>query len=285
MIATAPDVQLTDDQREQFREQGYILVENALDLIGLDRVRAAYEHVQRLTEPAWRESVRQGTYKGGYGNGPDAHTMGNVYQYDDLFLDLADNPSVIPLLEGVVGPNLQVMEIVAHCHHAGTQAHTGWHRDWPPYRHPQYALKAKAFYFLDDQTEDMGCFALVPGSNRWDEDPPKDRYINETLEQMPGMKKMTGPAGSVLIWDVTCWHTGTANTSTRDRRLVIYGYMPFWVKKWESQSPPENIVRWADSPRRRQLLGIHAVQGRASWDRKDVPYLPEHEEIVKQKKF
>jgi ectoine hydroxylase-related dioxygenase (phytanoyl-CoA dioxygenase family) len=102
---------------------------------------------------------------------------------------------------------------------------------------------------------------------------------------MPGMKKMIGPAGSVLVWDVTLWHTGTANTSNRDRRLLIYGYMPFWVKKWESRTPPESIIHWADTPQRRQLIGIHAVHGRASWDRKDVPYLPEHEELARAKKF
>ena len=32
-------------------------------------------------------------------------------------------------------------------------------------------------------------------------------------------------------------------------------------------------------------MGIHAVEGRAVWDRKDVEYLPEHLELVKSKKF
>ena len=41
---------------------------------------------------------------------------------------------------------------------------------------------------------------------------------------------MVMDAGDAIIWDVGCWHTGMANTSQRDRRLVIYGYMPFFVK-------------------------------------------------------
>jgi hypothetical protein len=45
------------------------------------------------------------------------------------------------------------------------------------------------------------------------------------------------------------------------------------------------VLDWADTPERRQLMGIHAVHGRASWDRKDVAYLPEHAELVKAKKF
>ncbi|MCB9150574.1 MAG: phytanoyl-CoA dioxygenase family protein [Caldilineaceae bacterium] len=285
MIADISPAEMTAAQLTQFREEGYILIDNALDADTLARARAAYEKVQSATEQAWRDMVQSGVFKGGYGHGPDAHTMGNPYEHDTVFLDIADNPRMMPLVEEVIGPTVQTMEIVAHCHHAGTNAHTAWHRDWPPYRHPQYVLKAKVFYFLDDQDESMGCFSIVPGSHKRDEDPPRDDFRDEKLEQMPGMKKIVGTAGSAILWDVTLWHTGTANVSNRDRRILIYGYQPFWVKKWVNGLPPEVIVDWANTPRRRQLMGIHAVLGRASWDIKGVPYLPEHEEMVKAKRF
>lgn len=276
---------LTAEQRRQFDEQGYFLLEDALTEFGLARVIAAYEAVQRDTETAWREMVASGVYKGGYGHGPDAHTMSNIYEYDTIFLDIANNPTIIPLMKEITGPDLQVMEMVAHCHHAGTNAHTGWHRDWPEWSHPQYTLKTKVFYFLDDQDEEMGCFSLVPGSHKRVEKPPRDEYVNGTLEQMPGLTKIVAKAGSAVIWNVLCWHTGLANVSPRDRRILIYGYQPFWVKKWVSRTPPDVIVKWADTPFKRQLMGIHLVHGRASWDRKDVPYLPEQEEMVNAKKF
>ena len=41
----------------------------------------------------------------------------------------------------------------------------------------------------------------------------------------------------------------------------------------------------ANTPARRQFMGIHAVEGRASWDRKDVPYLPEQLERLKTIRF
>ena len=115
---------LTPEHREQIDEQGYLMIENALEPFGLERVRAAYEEIQRQTEPNWAASVREGAFKGGYGNGPDAHTMGDIHQYDPLFLDIAENPLVLPILKEVVGPDVQTMEMVAHCHHAGTNAHT-----------------------------------------------------------------------------------------------------------------------------------------------------------------
>ena len=61
--------------------------------------------------------------------------------------------------------------------------------------------------------------------------------------------------------------------------------MPFWVKTWGSKPIPENIVEWTNTPDLRQFWGIHAVHGRASYDRADVPYLPEHLEITQSKKF
>lgn len=274
---------LTPEQRENFDTHGYLIIEDALASIGLDRVRSAYERIQAETEASWREEVKAGGYHRNYGNGPDAHTMLSVYQKDPLFLDLANNPKIVPLIEEIVGPELQVMEIICHCHHAGTKAHTGWHRDWPPWSHPKYILKAKVFYFLDDQDEDMGCFTLVPGSHKHPDGPPKDRYNGPTLEDMPGMKKIAPRAGSAIIWNVVCWHSGLANRSERDRRLVIYGYMPFWVKKWESAPPDQVPIDWADTPQKRQIVGIHCVHGRRGWDRKDVPYLPEHEAIAMAK--
>ena len=141
------------------------------------------------------------------------------------------------------------------------------------------------FYFLDDQEEDMGCFSLVPGTHKRPDYPPKERYMGPALEDMPGLTKMVGPAGSAVLWNVLCWHTGLANTSQKDRRIVIYGYTPFWVKHWGSRRPPQNIIDWADTPEKREVMGIHAVHGRRSWDRDDVPYLPDHEEIAMAKKF
>lgn len=264
--------------REQWDRDGYIIVENALDTVGLERIRSAYEAIEEEQVSDWRESVASGNHTRAYGNGPDAHTMRNIYDYDDVFLDLAENSIVTPIIEDVVGPNFQAMEMICHNHHAGTKAHTGWHRDWPPYVHPQFALKVKVFYFLDDQDDDMGCFTLVPGSHKFDENPDPEKYTRENLTDMPNYKKMVGKAGSAVIWNVIAWHTGLANVSSKDRRLVIYGYMPFWVKKWEAKQIPQSIIEWANTPIRRQIMGIHAVNGRNVWDRTDIARLDDQDE-------
>ncbi len=291
---------LSDDQLSHFRQQGYVIVPDALKDLGQERVRQAFNDAQRQTEPAWREYLASELTKGVYGRGPSAHVMVDMWQHDGLFLDLADNPAVIPALQQVVGPDLQLTEAIGHIHPADTPAHIEWHRDWPPWSHPTQALKAKVFYFVDDIDADMGCFSIVPASHAWPEDPPGStnsfhteaeraertpQYTGDELEDMPGLQKVTAAAGTAVIWNVALWHTATANTSSRDRRILVYGYTHFWVKQWEDRRPPKAMIEWADSPHRRQLMGIHAVEGRAAWDRRDVPYLPEHQAIADAKPF
>jgi ectoine hydroxylase len=289
---------LTEKQREHFRTQGYLLVPDALAEIGLERVWDAYEQVRRKTEGEWRETIAVATGKGVYGQGMAAHVMVDLHLHDPLFLDLANNPQVVPILATVVGPDLQLTEAIGHNHPAGTPAHIEWHRDWPPWTHPTQILKAKVFYYLDDISDDMGPFSVVPGSHTWPDDPPgsfnsfavetnaeKPQYAGAQLEDMPEMKKLTAPAGTAVIWNVALWHTATANTSASDRQMIVYGYTHFWVKQWEDRTPPPEIVDWADTPQKRQLMGIHAVQGRAAWDRRDVAYLPEHQAIADAKPF
>jgi len=290
---------LTQQQLTHFREQGYVIVPDTLQGFGRERILDAFERARRQTEPDWREVTASGSTKGVYGLGAAAHVMVEMWQFDDLFLDLADNPAVFPILQQVVGHDLQLTEAIGHIHPAGTPAHIGWHRDWQPWSHPTQALKAKVFYFLDDIEPDMGCFSIVPASHTWPDDPPgavnsftdtegvvsKPQSSHERLEDMPGMKKITAPAGTAVIWNVALWHTATANTSHKDRRILVYGYTHFWIKQWEDRTPPQKLVEWADTPLRRQLMGIHAVQGRAAWDRQDVAYLPEHRLIAAAKSF
>ena len=181
---------LSEEQREFYSKNGYLIIENVLDPIGLDQVVEAYERTEAKLKPAWEQSLIDGTYGGGYGNGPNAHTMRPDFSEDPIFLDVANNPLIIPLVANIVGPDYQVMEMCLHNHHAGTEAHTGWHRDWPAWTHPQYTLKAKVFYFLDDQDPDMGCFSLVPDTHKLPDGPTRGEYTGSTLEDMPNFKKM-----------------------------------------------------------------------------------------------
>ena len=81
---------LTEQQLTHFREQGYVLVPDALQDFDRERVLDAFEKARRQTAPAWREVTASDSTKGVYGLGAAAHVMIDIWQFDDLFLDLAD---------------------------------------------------------------------------------------------------------------------------------------------------------------------------------------------------
>ena len=228
---------LSEQQQAQFRTQGYLLILDALADIGLLRLRETYERVRQQTQVAWRKAIAADSGNGIYGLGAAAHVMLDLYQYDRLFLDLANNLTIIPIAEAVVGHNRP-----------------------------------------SDPPGSVNSFSAGPGTQT-------PLYTGAQLENMPEMKKLTAAAGTAIIWNVALWHTATANTSPRDRRIITCGYTHFWVKQWEDRSPPKEIIAWADTPQKRQLMGIHAVQGRAAGDRHDVACLPEHQTGADAKPF
>ena len=61
---------LSEQQRQQFRTEGYLLVPDALADIGPQRVRDAYEQVRAQTGAQWRETVAADTGKGSTGRVP-----------------------------------------------------------------------------------------------------------------------------------------------------------------------------------------------------------------------
>ena len=276
-----PGPDITEEQRSFYNEHGYLIIENALELFGNNHIKAAYERLEAERKPAWEQAIQNGT--NAPLNGPNSHIMEPDFGKEPIFLDLANNAKIIPLISQIVGPSYQVMNITCHNHPAQTNAHTGWHRDWQTWTHPRFRLRVKVFYYFEDQNEDMGCFALVPGTHRHSERVPHKEYDGETLEDMPDMVKIALPAGSAILWDALLWHTGLANVSAKDRRIVMYTYTQFFLKNWESTTPDPNMVAWADTPQKRQLMGIHSITGRRAWDRQEVPYLPEQEERSKAK--
>ena len=169
-----------------------------------------------------------------------------------------------PLMEQVVGSDIQVIGIQARTYPPAKESYTRWHKDCPPFDHPQYVLKSKLFYYLFDVEENGGCTSFVPGKHKSLEDIPKF----DTPEEMPDHVKMTARAGTAVIFDTRLWHTAMTNLSQNARICLIYNYAPFWFKQYAGTiEQAQRLEHRIENPMRRQLLGIERVAG-------GNPYLP-----------
>jgi len=78
---------------------------------------------------------------------------------------------------------------------------------------------------LDEFTADNGATTLIPGSHLWDDDRVPTRE-----EMIPALM----PAGSVVYFLNTVWHSGGANTSNRPRRSLTVQYCQPWLRTYEN---------------------------------------------------
>ena len=107
---------------------------------------------------------------------------------------------------------------------------------------------------LTDFTEETGATRVVPGSNRWEENP----VIGKHYDTRP----MAMPKGSICVFVGTTIHGGGYNRSGRDRPGLIVGYNRGSMRTQENYMLGVHPARMMTFPRELQdLLGFKVCNG------------------------
>jgi ectoine hydroxylase len=267
-VATpATSLAMTEQQRRDFDEKGFILIENFFSQEEFERLLAAIDEV----------AVRVREAKG---LGPDdPFALRNALTHHEAFLDLIDHPRILPLVVDAIGWNIQIrtthldyrppypeglepgeLGTGGGADHAAGYKNLVWHPDLAgPYIFEAPSLdgrlpfmEIKVGYYLTDLTQkNSGAICLVPGShNRPPQElrdmgnrVPEDQYI-----------ELNVPANTAMLWRTQVWHCVTPNLSDKVRKVFYVGYHYRWLRPTDYiTQDPELIAR--SSPIRRQLLG------------------------------
>ena len=169
----------------------------------------------------------------------------------DEFLPLVDHPTVLPILEAVLGEDIVLGSMNSRILRPGDPMQ-GLHSDIPTAhrRVTGNPVMLQVVWMIDGFTTSNGATNLVPGSHRAVEPvPPAGKHI-------PYVLAPTGPPGSVMIFNGQCWHGGGANES-QSRRRAIFGHYRVgpWMRFQTDPAPYISEERWAHmSDRQRELL-------------------------------
>jgi ectoine hydroxylase-related dioxygenase (phytanoyl-CoA dioxygenase family) len=201
-------------------------------------------------------------------DGAFARHVANLPARDGAFLALVDHPTVLALVEAVLGPDLVLGSMNARIVRPG-DPEQGFHADIPTVHRRLVGppIMLQAVWMLDAFTPDNGATRLVPGSHRAATSAPPPGAV------VPHVVAPTGPAGSVLVFDGQVWHGGGANRAHAVRRAVFAHYrVGAWMRFQTDPTidfPPE---RWETmTARQRELLRmVHGVGQRNAAD-----YYPE----------
>jgi len=235
-----------DDHLARIEEDGWTVVPDAIEPDLLDRLDETLARLERDLEAVPAKNVFEG------------HTTVRIYNLlalDPVFQEVPVHPSVLPVIEGVIGRGSLVSSLSSIAIDPGEVAQP-LHVDDAviPLPRPHIPVLCHSTWALTDFTAANGATRVVSGSHQATEQPDPFAAIETVAAEMP--------RGSVLIWPGSTWHGGGANTTDERRMGLAMNYCAGWVRQQENQQLgiPLDVAR-TFAPALRKLCGFGVYKG------------------------
>ena len=266
-------IAMTPQQRAEFDEQGFIILDDFLTPVELERLLSAADEVADGTRQ--REGL-----------GPDDPVaVRNALSHHEAFLDLIDHPRMLPLVVDAIGWNIQIRTTHLDCrppYPDGLQPgvlgvgdgadndmgyrNLSWHPDLasdtlfmaPSLDGRLPFMELKVFYVFSDLSESQsGNLWLSPGSHLR---APKELIeMGRQVDPSDALELRLRP-GAAVLWRTAVWHCVGPNLSQRTRKIMHVGYHYRWLRPTDYIGQDQALID-RSSPIRQQLLGALASGG------------------------
>lgn len=243
---------ITDLQRKQLRDEGYLLLKQVLTNGEVD------ELVNRLEE-LWTE---EGDLAGvELVMEPGARRLANLLNKGDVFKRICSNRQILDLAKFVLGTNVRLSSFNARSVPPRTNPKLPLHADGIAYagysgKPAKIGFNAfTAIWMLNDFTCDNGATRIVPKTHLGGEDPYE--VLDDICAIHPDEIVIEGRAGDVLVFNGHCWHSGGENRTNEQRRALLGLYTRVFDPIQTDQRvyvSPANQARM--SKKERELLGL-----------------------------
>ncbi len=238
------DQAILEQHLKALERDGYTIVENAIEP---ELVRELRDEIRRI-QPLTLKDVEEG----GRTDGMQQLRTCGLLSMSAGFRSTPTHPNVLPIVEGVLGPDCLLSIITAVDLLPGLNGQPIHHDDiLMPVPRPHAPIYCTTMWALTDFTADNGATRLIPGSHRSPEShPPVGQDGDGTIAA-----EMS--AGSVLIFDGSLWHRAGDNRTDDERRLGLQtSYCPGFIRpviNWSLMFPPEKARHLPE--RLRALMG------------------------------
>lgn len=219
---------LTQEQKDFFSENGYLMVEDAVTPEQLDRLRkitAAFIEASRTV------SQSNDVYDLDAGHTADTPRLTRIkipHKQDPYFWDLLRNSTMTQVLNDLLGPDTTILTSKLNTKAPGGGRAVEWHQDWAFYPHTNDDLLAFGL-MLEDVDADNGPLMVVPGSHKG---PVLSHDANgvfagaidpdDPLFEKEKAVTLTGKAGAMTVHHARTLHGSAPNISDRPRFILFY---------------------------------------------------------------
>jgi ectoine hydroxylase-related dioxygenase (phytanoyl-CoA dioxygenase family) len=225
---------------KEVAEQGYTIVEDAIEPALLDELGESLDRLERFfdVQPSPNSFEGHKTLR-----------VYNLLAFDEVWRKVPVHESVLPVVDRVLDPGCLISSLSSINILPGESAQP-IHADDQliPIPKPHPPTVCNSMWALTDFTEANGATRLVPGSHLWDHSPDYGKPYDSIPAEMA--------KGSVLIWHGSLWHGGGANNTDARRIGIAMNYCAGYIRQQENQQlglSPKTVQEF--EPRLRTLVG------------------------------
>ncbi len=241
-----------DRQLLQYETQGFVHLPGVIPADLVARVKRAFDGASEQHRTEWQNLQIETRSRAQIYDIPD------ILDVDDAFVELADLPSIWPLLLRAIGTDIQLNHTHARIMFPGKTVTAAWHSDLAQLQGVNLGTSpnffAKVHFYFDDLDPQQGCLGFIPGSHflpvTVNPKPPVDG-----ADGSPVAVRIVPKAGDAVLFNTHVRHMAFDNNTDRPRKSLIYAYSHFWLKNY-ANAQPSDLERLATTKERRQIFGV-----------------------------
>jgi len=203
---------MTSEERRQLDENGYVVLESAIDRDFLEELRS------RVLAVFEEEGERAGHE---FRTEEHAHRLANLVDKGDVFCRAIALRPLLEYVRHVLGPDIKLSSLNARSADPHTDVGQPLHVDMGAILDERGYWVCNTVWMLDDFTLENGPTRMVPGSHTWKQRPQD--MLADPLAPHPDEILLTGKAGTIAVMNAHLWHGGTANRTSRPR-LAMHAF-------------------------------------------------------------
>lgn len=238
---------LTTEQLDEFNENGFLIIRNAISKEAAFAFERAIDYLHDKDEPVSSRTKAR-------------WDMRNCLFRHPYFINLLLDHRMLSIPAEILGWNIKLL--TTHIVKIAPQAQTNemsilFHQDGGALSfelsEPLPLLIIKMNYCISgDKEPDSGQLRVVPGSNRLIGPP----VMKTDTEPFGAIDLITEP-GDLTLLDWRCWHALSPNKSKVVRRNIYYGFGPRWLMPMDYDTYEQ--LGYANTAILTQLLGGRAT--------------------------
>jgi ectoine hydroxylase-related dioxygenase (phytanoyl-CoA dioxygenase family) len=225
MAVATPKLNITESQKQQYRDEGYFVLNNVIPPDHLELLR---EEAAHAIERCDKQMDEKGVDSLGLNHRGKRYFANHVWKVQPALREFLFADYMAEICRATIGPDAWLFweQYVIKCADKGMKF--SWHQD-SGYVHPNHKPYVSCWCALDDVSEENGTVYILPqstsGIRTWvqhEVDPISNDKVGYFGKER-GVPVIC-PAGSIAVFSSLTFHSSGANTTNKMRRVYLAQY-------------------------------------------------------------